>query len=357
MTWHQIHGYDAVADQFRRALVRGRLASSFLFVGPEGIGKWTFALELAQSLLCQRQAEEALNACGECVGCVQVAARTHPDLELIAKPKDKSFLPLELLIGDKEHRMRRGLCRSLALKPLMGGRKIAIIDDADFLNAEGANSLLKTLEEPPPRSLLILIATSPAKQLPTIRSRCQLIRFQPLPTETVSELLIAKELVDSEEEARRLAAHSEGSLRRALELAEPELWTFRSRLFERLTTPVLHSVPLAGQLLAFVDEAGKEPAARRRRLRQIVKFATEFYRDLLHGFSGIASSADNELRQSVQVALERWGGDQSAAAACLDRCLEAAEQIDRNANQTTLLECWLDDLAKIIDTGQIPRRQ
>ena len=80
-----------------------------------------------------------MDPCGECPGCVQVAAGTHPDLILVAKPEDKSFLPLELLIGDKEHRMREGLCHDIGLKPFMGGRKVAIIDDADHLNAEGAN--------------------------------------------------------------------------------------------------------------------------------------------------------------------------------------------------------------------------
>ena len=133
MTWHGIYGHDDVVERFRRALGRGRLASSFLFVGPEGIGKRSFALKLAQALLCRTRPEQAMDPCGECPACVQVAARTHPDLMVVAKPKDKSFLPLELLIGDKEHRMRRGLCHGIALKPFMGGRKIAIIDDADYL--------------------------------------------------------------------------------------------------------------------------------------------------------------------------------------------------------------------------------
>ena len=87
--------------------------------------------------------------------------------------------------------MREGLCYDIALKPYSGRRKVAIIDDADYLNKEGANCLLKTLEEPPPKSLLILIGTSEQRQLPTIRSRCQIVRFQPLPEQDVAELLLA----------------------------------------------------------------------------------------------------------------------------------------------------------------------
>ena len=127
----------------------------------------------------------------------------------------------------------------------MGGRKIAIIDDADFLNAEGANCLLKTLEEPPPRSTLILIGTSPAKQLPTIRSRCQLIRFRPLATDVVAELLTSTGLVRDPAEARRLARYSEGSVQRAMELADPELWSFRGTLLERLSAPILSGAATA----------------------------------------------------------------------------------------------------------------
>ncbi|OHB83300.1 MAG: hypothetical protein A2V98_09545 [Planctomycetes bacterium RBG_16_64_12] len=357
MTWHGIYGHDDVVEQFRRALKRGRLASSFLFVGPEGIGKRSFALKLAQALLCQTRPEEMMDPCGQCPACVQVAASTHPDLELVAKPEDKSFLPLELFIGDKEHRMRRGLCRNLALKPFMGGRRIAIVDDADFFNAEGANSLLKTLEEPPPRSVLILIGTSPARQLPTIRSRCQLVRFRPLSTDVVAQLLTQAGPLDDVAEARRLAGYSEGSLQRAVDLADPDLWGFRMQLYEQLAQPVLESQRLSTAVVAFVDDAGREASARRGRMRLIVQFAVDFYRHLLRGLSGATAVQDADVRRSVERAMENRPWDEPAASACLDRCLDASEQIDRNANAATLLECWLDDLARITATGPPPVRQ
>ena len=146
----------------------------------------------------------------------------------------------------------------------MGGRKIALIDDADLLNEEGANCLLKTLEEPPPRSLLILIGTSPAKQLPTIRSRCQLVRFQPLAIRDGGRAVSRAGLGRTDAaEARRLAQHSEGSVGRALELADPALWAFRSTLYGHLAAVRLQSVRLAPSVSAFVDEAGKEAPARR----------------------------------------------------------------------------------------------
>ena len=111
--------------------------------------------------------------------------------------------------------MREGLCHAIALKSFMGGRKIAVIDDADDLNVEGANALLKTLEEPPPDSLLILIGTSVERQLPTIRSRSQMIHFHPLPAETVERLLLARQSIEDPAEAARLARQCGGSLTRS----------------------------------------------------------------------------------------------------------------------------------------------
>ena len=256
--WNGLVGQDEVVEQFRRAVARGRLASSFLFAGPPGIGKRTFALKLAQALLCQNHPETDLDPCLHCPSCTQVDAGTHPDVEFVAKPDDKSFLPLELLLGDKEHRRREGLLHQIGLKPFMGGRKIAIIDDADFLNAEGANALLKTLEEPPPRSVLILIGTSPAKQLPTIRSRCQLIRFKPLDEEIVAGLLLEKGMAADAAEAKRLAHYSDGSLQRAVQLSDPDLWTFRGTLYQRLAEGAFDNVAFAPAVAQFVDAAGKE---------------------------------------------------------------------------------------------------
>jgi DNA polymerase III subunit delta' len=351
MAWQGIEGHDEVAERFRRGLRRGRLASTFLFVGPAGIGKRTFAEKLAQSLLCSEIPAEALAPCGKCTACLQVAALTHPDLYIVEKPPDRSAIPLSLFVGDDAHRMREGLCHDIALKPFMGGRKVAIIDDADALNEESANCLLKTLEEPPPRSVMILIGTSADKQLPTIRSRCQTIRFQPLATELVAEILLSRELVATAEQARRLAEFSEGSMERAQELADEELWSFRQQLLRALARPNLESVPLAQALNTFVDAAGKEASSRRARSRQLIVFAVDFYRQLLRAESGLPTHGDAELTRAVEQSLGAWRGGDAAIAGCLDRSIEALAHIDRNANQTTLLECWLDALSRITETG------
>jgi DNA polymerase-3 subunit delta' len=350
--WQGLEGHDRIVAQFRRALARGRLASTFLFVGPPGIGKRSFALALAKSLLCERRDVAMLDPCGMCPSCVQVEAGTHPDIHAVQKPEGKSEIPVALFIGPLENRMREGFCFDISLKPFGGGRKIGIIDDSDFLNEEGANALLKTLEEPPPRSVIILVGTSEARQLPTIRSRAQIIRFAPLSQDTVARLLIEKQVVADFAEASRLAAFSEGSVSRATELSDPDLWRFRGELLAKLAAEPLESFRLAPAVVPFVDAAGKEAPPRRARARQLIGFAIGFYRRLLYRqiaaentqlLAGDQLAGDDELDRHVFKALKAHS-DPEATAARIERSLEALGHIDRNANQATLLEAWLDDL-------------
>jgi DNA polymerase-3 subunit delta' len=360
MSWHGIYGHDRVLEQLRRSAARGRLAGTYLFVGPEGIGKRTFALKLAQSLLCSQAAEAALDPCEQCNTCIQVRAQSHPDLHLVSRPEGRSTVPLELLLGPPERRMQEGLCHSIALRPFSGRRKVAIIDDADYLAVEGANALLKTLEEPPPGAVLILIGTSPEKQLPTIRSRCQTIRFQPLEPSLVARLLVETGLVPQHDEAARLAAYSSGSLTVARELADPELWNFRQRLLPALARVAEAAVELSREVNAFVEAAGKEASARRIRARQVLGFALALFRGVLRAAGsatvrrGGAPSGelpgtaldDPLLRSAVEAALGQWALPLESAAACASRTLEALDEIERHALLPGVIDCWLDELAQ-----------
>ncbi len=323
--WQGIVGHDDVVERFRRTLASGRLASTYLFVGPPGVGKRRFALELAHALLCAESAESALSPCGRCESCRLFAAGNHPDLEVLGLPADKASLPIELFIGDRDHRNQEGLCHRIALKPFFGRRKIAIVDDADHFGIASANCLLKTLEEPPPSALLILIGTSPARQLPTIRSRSQIVRFGPLDAAAVARILQEGGLIADRDEAARAAALSEGSVEQALRLADASLWQFRDQLLAELRAPDFDAARLGRSVQAFVDEAGKEPARRRDRLRQIIGFAVEFHR--------------GALRDAAR-------GETDDALAALDASLAALEHVDRNANQATLIAWWVSELAR-----------
>src|SRR5262245_4334363 len=182
MGWQRVRGHDDLIAGFRRIVSRGRLGHAYLICGPPGVGKRLFALELARSLLCESP-KGLLDPCDGCPACVQIDAGTHPDFFPASRPADALEFPIDLM---------RTLCGQFALKSARGRGKVIVLDDADDLNQESANCFLKTLEEPPPGSLLILIGTSPERQLSTVVSRCQVVRFAPLKDDLVGELLEAQ---------------------------------------------------------------------------------------------------------------------------------------------------------------------
>ncbi|HEX4132740.1 MAG TPA: AAA family ATPase [Pirellulales bacterium] len=343
--WQGIEGHDEVVELFRRAIARGRLASTYLFVGPEGVGKRTFARRLAQALLCRSPGSDPLEPCGRCEPCIQMVAGSHPDLLEVARPADRAEIPLRLLIGPPERRMQEGLCHDLWQKPLPGSRRIAIIDDADYLNEESANCLLKTLEEPPPKAVVFLIGTSAERQLPTILSRAQLIRFRPLEAAVVARRLLDSELVSDPAEAHRIASHCEGSLARARELLDQDYWQFRRSWLAQLAAPGDDPLTAPRVLLAFIEAAGKEATARRARARQIIDLTIDFYTELSRTLVGAAAGAAADVREAAERRASTGVAGEDAVLDCVERSLTARAQLDRYVNQATLVECWLDDLA------------
>ena len=326
--WQGLRGLDAVVEQFRRALAASRLASAYLFVGPEGVGKRAFALQLAKALLCERADPAELAPCGACQACIMCDAGNHPDIHVVERQKDSKTLKLEQFVGDRDHRNQVGFCHDLALKPLMGRRRVGVINDADWLTPESANSLLKLLEEPPPGALLILVGTSRSRQLPTILSRVQVVRFHGLPADALRELVLAQGLAPDRAQAAELAAHSSGSLASARDLADGQLWPLRDRFAAAWNSGDFDPLPLSPAFDAYVAAGGKEADARRQRIRLLL------------------TAAGDALRAAIREACET-GRSPDAALAALDRTLEAEDELDRNANQATLLECWLDDLASL----------
>ncbi|MDC0934869.1 AAA family ATPase [Pirellulales bacterium] len=331
--WQGIIGHDAVVERFRTALRCGRLASTYLFVGPEGIGKRSFAERLAAAMLCSAANDVDLEACGACQSCRQFAAGAHPDYDAVALPPGRRSLPIELFIGDRDHRNQEGLCHNLSLRPQLGSRRAALIDDADWLTTESANCLLKTLEEPPPGVLLILIGTSRSRQLPTILSRSQVVRFAPPDPESAAELILTQGIVTDRDEAVRLAREADGSLSRAAALADPELRELGERLRRQFDSGRIDAARTARDVNEVIQAAGKEAEPRRQRFRQVLALSAAAYRVALRSYAEQGLDSDHS----------RVG----AVIESLDRCLAAEEQLNRNANQATLLESWLNDLARL----------
>jgi DNA polymerase-3 subunit delta' len=321
---------------------QGRFPHALLFVGPEGVGKHLAARTLAQALLCERHGEAELEPCGACPSCLQVVARSHPDVLLVAKPEEKHELPIATI---------RTLCLDLGLKPMRGGRRVAIVDDADDLSEEAANAFLKTLEEPPPGAVLVLIGTSPELQLDTILSRCRVVRFEPLDEATLTAILLEERVVTEADEARRLAARGEGSVGRAVGLADPELSRFRQDLLATLADPRGLDAPgLSKQFEAFVNDAGKESVLRRERARLLVGELARFFRGVVWETVGAAApGADADDARHAGAIAERLGPE--AAIRLADRCLEAEYQVARKAHLPLIADALFHDLGRGLGGG------
>ncbi len=341
MSWLTVRGHDRIGESLRRGVEQGLLPHALFFVGPEGIGKRTFARKLAQALLCETSTDQDLEACGHCPGCLQVIGATHPDLIEVARPEDKHELPIQAI---------RDLCDWFGLKPARGQRKVAIVDDADDLNEEASNAFLKTLEEPPPGALLILIGTSPELQLETIVSRCQVIRFDPLAESEIAAILLQQGVVEDAAEAARLAALSEGSVSRALGLTDASLGAFRRALIDEVAGDHGFQPPeLAHRLLAHIKQAGKESVDQRRRASLLIGELARYFRGVLWQTAGLeAPCPDPADRQAAETLAQRLEPEDVLILA--DRCVQADYQVQRKLYMPLILESLTHDLGKLINT-------
>jgi DNA polymerase III subunit delta' len=338
MSWSNIFGHENQKRWFANAVQCGRLASTFLLVGPDGCGKRTFALQLAKLLLCLKRPPKAFDSCDECESCVQVDAGTHPDLFLIAKPPDRAALPMELLVGSPENRLRDGVCYQLHIRPFHGIRRIAIIDDADTIHVEAANSILKTLEEPPPGSVIFLISSNEQRQLTTIRSRSQIVRFQGLTLDEIQTLLVRENESLDPALLHDAALMANGSLATAKLLLDDSMVSLRRSLLRELEQRPMPFYSLAKTLTSNLQSLGDETQAKRDRLRMIFGFAANHYRSKLMSQLDARNQVENQVVNRSA----------STLIAALNHCLAAQTDTDRNATPAGLLEAWAAELAAIL---------
>jgi DNA polymerase-3 subunit delta' len=334
VSWQRIRGHDAQIEAFRRAVRRGRLAHAYLFTGASGVGKRLFAVELAKALLCEApDPERPLEACDRCPSCVQVEARTHPDFAFHVRPEELHEFPIKQM---------QEVCHGLSLKPARGRGRVVVLDEADDLNEESANCFLKTLEEPPPGAVLILIGSSPDRQLPTIVSRCQAVRFAPLSDAVVADILRGNGVEDPTLRAR-LVKLARGSPGLARSLADPELWSFRRRLLDGLTRQRDDAPALSRAWMEFVEQSGKESAVQRERSRLLLRLLIEF---LTEALAPIATNAADDDAAALEALRQRFDGE--ALLPVLERCLEADEQIERRVQLVLAIEGLIDALTRML---------
>lgn len=237
MTLAHVEGQTRAIEALRSALKSGSVHHAYLFGGPDGVGKELAAVGLAQALMCERPTEQA-DACGQCDGCRRVEKRNHPDLTWLMPEAEQVERGLAGRADfdhtpSREIRVEqvRALQERLSLRALEAPHKVAVILEAQAMNPQAQNAFLKTLEEPPSRTVLVLVASAPDKLMPTIRSRCSRVQFGPLP-ESLLTTRLSKERKLDEPAARLVAIMAGGSLGRAMELDVDGLAKRRS-LIER----------------------------------------------------------------------------------------------------------------------------
>lgn len=318
MPFSRVIGQTTPVDVLQRALRSGKSAHAYLFEGIEGCGKGTTALAFVEATFCGRD-----DGCGACPSCRKMDKLQHPDLHMVEP--DGAFIKIDQI---------RELQRELVLRPIEAPLKACIIRDADRLNPSAGNALLKTLEEPPGNALMILLTTNLDSVLPTVRSRCQLLRFAPLSEEMIEEQLVA---AGRDRAAARLAASlAGGSLGKALGDEEADS-VDRAALLKRLGA---FSLSDTAPLFA----AAEEMASNREQALKQLDVLTSLLRDILL----IQGGSDDVINRDIFPLLENEATRLSRERNIerITNTMEARQALMRNANPRLTLDVLLMRLAE-----------
>jgi DNA polymerase-3 subunit delta' len=346
----------------QRALACGRVPHAYLFHGPEGVGRERLAIRLATVMLCEHPVETRKpphpeladfdgvwrDACGKCKDCMLIRADTHPDLHRVYRELRKHHpdstvrqrVSQELGVDV----IRHFLLDAVAAKPFRGRAKVFIVRDADWLTTEAQNALLKTLEEPPRTTFLILISAGLNDLLPTTRSRCQHVPFSPLPSDFVAARLadLAGDL--SKDQARKYASLAHGSLGTALRFAEDGVAAYQDSVDSALRE-IGRLVPVQlskrwheeakgiGEAFSKRDPGITDTEAQRRGLKLI--------------FSLVASALDTRLHGTVSSRADA-SGSVAGIAQAIQAVAEAERHIDQNANVQLAVDALVIRLGRLL---------
>jgi DNA polymerase III subunit delta' len=337
-----VPGFDELVDQERpvrlikAAIKNGHIPNAFLFTGLNGIGKKSAALSFAMACNClvfnQVQAGSSqINSthslsqvpCGSCGSCKKIISGSHPDIHIV-RPEG-SVIKVEQI---------RALCQRLSLKPNEASIRLALISDAQMLNPEAGNTLLKTLEEPPDHTVFILTALQSSDLLPTIVSRCRHIRFNPVSRERLSALLENKYGLGSTD-AHVYAAMSGGSLTMAIAMAESNWIKRRNWIIKQVEN--LTDNPSRFNL-AFSEVLSKN----KKWLSDALFILKMWFRDLIVSHFSPENIVNTDLREKIQKASLETNIETTLSK--MQAIEEAEHNIIANANIRTTLDALVTAL-------------
>ena len=325
--WNLV-GHEWAVDMLRKHVANETIRHAYLFCGPPGLGRRTLALRLAQALNCTNPLEPGV-PCGECRDCKQIDGMRHPDMNIIQAETEGGTLKVDQV---------RELQRSLNLKPYQAKYRVALFLRFQEANDNAANALLKTLEEAPSHAILILTADSPEQLLPTIISRCEILRLRPLALDSVASDLT--QLGIEPDRARLLAHISGGRPGYARRLSEDDaLLESREERLNDLQT--LITAPRV-EKFSYADKLAKDKDA----MRQAIMVWLSYWRDVMLRTTGAKTPLVNiDRNMEIEDLAERM--DLSTARHVVSGLESALEKMDKNVNSRLLAEVLLMDLPRV----------
>jgi DNA polymerase III subunit delta' len=333
MPFRDLVGHRRLIELTARAVRRGALPPSLIFDGPDGVGKRRAATALAQLFNCSSprtvEAFAAEDACGECASCRRIARGVHADVVLV-EPGETGSIKVD---------QARQVVERCAYRPFEGRRRVVIVDQADAMEVSAQNALLKTLEEPPPASTFVLVTTRPDSLLPTVRSRCQRLRFARLVPGEVATILV-RDHGFTDAAAHAAAALADGSVGQALE-GDTEACTEARRKAVTMLR-MLASSPDPRQRLAAAKVLGGDKADKvdREELARRLRLLSSMLRDLglLGSVADERALVNADQTSTLRAVLGSFDRDRTVRAfSAVDRALWA---LDRNASPRIVAD-WL----------------
>ena len=327
MPFDEIVGHRAVVARIASAVARDSLPPSVLFTGPAGIGKRLLATAVAQALNCaaprRRASRPVIDGCGACSACRRIANGTYSDVLFLEAGEGGSITIDQVRVAIEQ----------VGYRPFEGRRRVIVVDDADLLVPAAQNALLKTLEEPPPCSQLVLVTARPDMLLDTVRSRCPRLRLGLLGVEEVEEILGRRGI--GHRAARAAAAAAGGSAGRALRMTSRDQEGIRDAAV-RLLRSVSAARDARGRLAGAKDfAAGKgskrAPAADRHEVRERLRAVASLLRDMAAVSAGAGVQLANaDIDGAVRELAAAWGGARGPRA--FAAVAEAVDALDRNVS-------------------------